>query len=79
MGVSFPSRRCRRRRCRSFRSSRDGEAQFLSGEPPLTVQDVFCSCEKNDSIAALSAHAPTLPIDPVGSITVRVKNPREYR
>lgn len=25
----------------------------------------FCRREKNDSIAALSAHAPTLPIEPV--------------
>lgn len=48
----------------TFDPSRDGQPEVLPGEPALTVQDVLCSSEQNDSIAALSAQAPTAPIDP---------------
>ena len=42
----------------------DRQAESCAGLPPPAVEDVLCSRLKNDSIAALSAHAPTLPIDP---------------
>ncbi|SDZ07727.1 hypothetical protein SAMN05216215_104552 [Saccharopolyspora shandongensis] len=38
--------------------------QFLAGAPPPGVENVLLQQGKSDSIAALSPHAPTLPMDP---------------
>jgi hypothetical protein len=44
----------------------DRQPQLAPVGPALAVQDViFCSRAKTDSIATLSPHAPTRPIDPV--------------
>lgn len=42
----------------------DRQAQLVAGDPALTVQDVLLQQAEEDSIAALSAQAPTRPIDP---------------
>jgi hypothetical protein len=50
----------------------DGEPQVLLCRPFLSVEDVFCWSAKNDSIAALSPHAPTRPTDPVNPLLLSV-------
>ena len=45
-----------------FDPDHDRKAELLSGLPALSVQHVLL--EKNDSMAALSAQAPTRPIEP---------------
>lgn len=48
------------------------QAQFLAYRPWLAVKHVLLQQRESDSIAALSAHAPTRPIDPVRPLILRV-------
>ena len=48
----------------AFDPGDDREAELFSRVPALAVETFFCSKLKNDSMAALSAQAPTRPIDP---------------
>ena len=43
----------------------DARAYPLNARFEPVERTFFCSSEKNDSMAALSAQAPTLPIEPV--------------
>src|SRR4051794_9285371 len=43
----------------------DRQAQSCRVVQRFRSRTFFCSREKNDSMAALSAHAPTRPMDPV--------------
>ena len=49
---------------RSFDPDHDGHTQLLADGPPLLIEDVLLQEPKNNSTAALSPHAPILPIDP---------------
>ena len=51
----------------------DGNTEILSRLPALAVKTFFWSKEKNDSMAALSPHAPTRPIDPVRPLCFKVR------
>jgi hypothetical protein len=42
----------------------DGQAEFFAGVSASCVENVLLQQGENDSIAALSPHAPTRPIDP---------------
>jgi len=57
----------------AFDPGDDRQAQLLAGGPALSVENVLCSSEKNDSLAALSPHAATRPIDPSRPLLLSVR------
>ena len=79
-GVSFPSRRWRRLRC-YFPSIQDTMANRNSSRVAQVRRSrtFFWSSAKNDSIAALSAHAPTRPMEPVRRCRFKVFRKRLER
>jgi hypothetical protein len=47
-----------------FDPGHDRDAELFSGVPGPAVEEFFWSRAKNDSMAALSSHEATRPIDP---------------